>query len=433
MNNAFKNTAERPNWSESIEQGRHRNLPSVAIKVFHPQYNDELDDEFRIFEAFHAAGVESPHLIKLLDSFQHHGRSCMAFELHGSELAGQLRKGPLPLSTARQVTKQLLSAVAAIHEAGFAHTDLKPENILYSPESVSCKIIDFSTTTAEFRQGKSFGTRGYRAPEVVLGCPWGLGVDIWGIACCVYEMLTGQRLVDGRAARDRVMPLLKESVRNRIRRHLSARKVANHLEQATLEIAEAAHHQASVSFQRAGILRGKYVLAAILGTGHFSTVWQALLLPEDLQLHEEWLDEECDLTSHHSSESSDETSKGSHSSDEESSDDGDPAAEMAAMVYDGFTEFAHFVAMQETIGHFPRKLARDGDYYNGFYNRRNRLKFNMRLENRSISTRLIKDHGFSMDDALEIEAFLSPMLEYNPEKRVTATQCLESSWLNQVR
>lgn len=39
-------------------------------------------------------------------------------------------------------------------------------------------------------------TRQYRAPEVLLGCPWGASVDVWSMACMVFELMTGDYLFE---------------------------------------------------------------------------------------------------------------------------------------------------------------------------------------------------------------------------------------------
>ena len=45
--------------------------------------------------------------------------------------------------------KQLLSAVAYMHDKGILHRDLKPENVLFFNDSLESplKIVDFGTST----------------------------------------------------------------------------------------------------------------------------------------------------------------------------------------------------------------------------------------------------------------------------------------------
>ncbi|CDH15663.1 related to Serine/threonine-protein kinase SKY1 [Zygosaccharomyces bailii ISA1307] len=42
----------------------------------------------------------------------------------------------------------------------------------------------------------SIQTREYRAPEVLLGAPWGCSADIWSAACLIFELITGDLLFE---------------------------------------------------------------------------------------------------------------------------------------------------------------------------------------------------------------------------------------------
>jgi len=37
-------------------------------------------------------------------------------------------------------------------------------------------------------------TREYRSPEVIVGCPYGPAIDVWSVACLVFELITGDYL-----------------------------------------------------------------------------------------------------------------------------------------------------------------------------------------------------------------------------------------------
>ena len=82
------------------------------------------------------------------------------------------------------------------------HRDLKPANILLA-RSGFAKVADFglakavgdATATAT---GMLKGTPAYVAPEIWKGArEFGPGVDLFALGCILYEMGTGQRLMDG--------------------------------------------------------------------------------------------------------------------------------------------------------------------------------------------------------------------------------------------
>jgi dual-specificity kinase len=123
----------------------------------------------------------------------------------------------------RAFGRQLLEAVAYLHEVQLVHTDLKPENILlasleYSklePPSaarrgraaarrVPCgdqiRVIDFGSATFEDQYHSSIvSTRHYRAPEVILGLGWSFPCDLWSVGCILVELATGARAPPPRA------------------------------------------------------------------------------------------------------------------------------------------------------------------------------------------------------------------------------------------
>ena len=121
---------------------------------------------------------------------------CQVFERLGPSLYDFLRKNsykPFAVDMARDFLRQLLEAVAFMHDLRLIHTDLKPENILLTsseyhkvpfvgdytsptkafqrvPASSAIKLIDFGSATWEDHYHCSVvSTRHYRAPEVILG------------------------------------------------------------------------------------------------------------------------------------------------------------------------------------------------------------------------------------------------------------------------
>jgi hypothetical protein len=86
-------------------------------------------------------------------------------------------------------------ALAGVHAAGVLHRDIKPSNVLLDRDDPV--LIDFglAMTGDEARMthaGWVFGTPAYLAPEVVLGDPPTLAVDIHGWAATVTFAATGR-------------------------------------------------------------------------------------------------------------------------------------------------------------------------------------------------------------------------------------------------
>ena len=107
------------------------------------------------------------------------------------------------LKTVQLYAKQILIALEKMHSLHVIHTDLKPENILvksYSNKTI--KVIDVGSSI--FFHDKQFSsyiqTRSYRAPEVILGCPYDDKIDIWSLGCIIAEIFTKEVLFESESA-----------------------------------------------------------------------------------------------------------------------------------------------------------------------------------------------------------------------------------------
>lgn len=91
------------------------------------------------------------------------------------------------------VSRQLLIALEYIHGLWLIHSDLKPENILVQSYSrCLVKLIDFgSSCFVDDHLSSYVQSRSYRAPEVLLGLPYGQKIDIWSLGCVLAELWTG--------------------------------------------------------------------------------------------------------------------------------------------------------------------------------------------------------------------------------------------------
>lgn len=79
------------------------------------------------------------------------------------------------------------------------HGDLKPENILYSRTQRRFKLVDYGNSApleslSFYWDDFEFGSRLYRAPEIFVGMPFGMGVDIWALGALLFEALTAKAL-----------------------------------------------------------------------------------------------------------------------------------------------------------------------------------------------------------------------------------------------
>lgn len=118
--------------------------------------------------------------------------------VHGGTLSEAVADhGPLAPSLVAHLLRQLLDALAAMHEASWVHRDVKPANLLLDltgAEEPHLLLADFGIALHESdvrltATGLVHGTPGYMAPEVLEGQTSTTSQDVWAAAACALEAL----------------------------------------------------------------------------------------------------------------------------------------------------------------------------------------------------------------------------------------------------
>ncbi|KQK16317.1 serine/threonine-protein kinase SRPK [Brachypodium distachyon] len=89
----------------------------------------------------------------------------------------------------------------------------------------------------------------------------------------------------------------------------------------------------------------------------------------------------------------------------------------------------HLALMMEVLGKVPKKIATMGTKSKEYFDRHGDLKRIRRLKFSSIERVLVDKYKIPQSDAREFADFLCPLLDFAPEKRPTAAQCLQNKWL----
>jgi serine/threonine-protein kinase len=187
----------------------------VAVKTVRPELsgNEEVRSRIKRECRLHAAIGAHPNIVTLYDTVEENGHIYLVMEYFAGEtLAGRLAAANgcqgLPLNKALDIVRQLLRALACIHDRDIVHRDIKTSNILLQLQPDGrylTKLTDFGIARAEVEAGAmtrltSLGTQGpgtpvYMAPERIdpqtFGdvCP---ASDLYAVGIILFEMLTGQ-------------------------------------------------------------------------------------------------------------------------------------------------------------------------------------------------------------------------------------------------
>ena len=152
--------------------------------------------------------ISCPNLPQIMDVGEKENRTVLLEEyVQGDTLGDILEGGVLTTDEAKQITRQLCSALWVLHSMGVVHRDVKPDNVIIRGKEAV--LIDFDASriykNENLEDTQILGTTGFAAPE-----QYGLSqsdgrADIYALGILINIMLTGEhpsrKLASGRMGR----------------------------------------------------------------------------------------------------------------------------------------------------------------------------------------------------------------------------------------
>ncbi|MDB4930938.1 MAG: Serine/threonine protein kinase PrkC, regulator of stationary phase [Myxococcaceae bacterium] len=185
------------------EAVRHPLRKRVALKVLNPELVDIPEAVTRFLrEAETAAQMRHPYIVDVHDLGTVGDVPYLAMELlDGETLEDRIeREGRLGVETAVDLMLPVISAVGAMHDAGFVHRDLKPSNVFIAqgPHGDHPKLLDFGIVKVQAhdvaltRTASLLGTPSFMSPEQVREARDIDGrADVWSLGVMLYACVTG--------------------------------------------------------------------------------------------------------------------------------------------------------------------------------------------------------------------------------------------------
>ncbi|MCX5797560.1 MAG: serine/threonine-protein kinase [Elusimicrobia bacterium] len=177
----------------------------VAVKRMRDEIrNDPRERDRFLKEARTVAQLRHPSIVDIHGIFEHEGEVFLVFEyLDGKTLDLVVyENGHLAIPEIKGVLAQVCSALTYAHARGVIHRDLKPPNIMLTRDN-RVKVMDFGVARQAHEalsrlsvSATVAGTPPYMAPESETGVVRAES-DLYSLAVCLYEMLTGARPFDG--------------------------------------------------------------------------------------------------------------------------------------------------------------------------------------------------------------------------------------------
>ena len=187
---------------------------TVALKILADGLSNDPTFRTRFQRESQAAAIlQEPHVIPIHDWGEIDGRLYIEMRLvRGQTLDELIAKGPLEPSRAVAIIGQIGEALDSAHAEGLTHRDIKPHNIIVTRADFAY-LVDFGIAEARgdarlTTAGTPIGTVNYMAPERFNGQEAGPAVDVYSLACVLYEALTGDS------------PFARDSLENLVAAHL---------------------------------------------------------------------------------------------------------------------------------------------------------------------------------------------------------------------
>ena len=178
----------------------------VALKFFRPdrlstsQLTSDVIEEGRLL-----ARVRHPNVVTVHGAMYHDGRFGIWMELvEGSTLEEIVaEQGPLSVTKAVAIGRDLCGALRALHEAGILHRDITARNVMREASGrvvlmdlgISCEVDG----EVPIRQ---YGTPLYAAPEVLLDNRSSEQGDIYSLGVLLYYLVSGRHPITGSTLSD---------------------------------------------------------------------------------------------------------------------------------------------------------------------------------------------------------------------------------------
>ena len=173
----------------------------VAVKILHPDLDDEEAGALFRREGRMAARLSHPNIVPVYDAGEDvmggHEVSYIVMEyVPCGHLRGLIdRRGALPEPMLARLGADVAAALAHAHERGIVHRDVKPQNVLLD-ERDNPKLTDFGIaraldTTQESRANSYLGTAAYSSPEQLQGHKVTTKSDVYSLGATLYHAATG--------------------------------------------------------------------------------------------------------------------------------------------------------------------------------------------------------------------------------------------------
>ena len=192
----YINDIDKGAFAQVIHVKEKRTKEDFALKIVQKSESDidlinRMEEEIQILKK-----LKHENIVKYYGKFENSNQIFIKMEYlkYGTLETWMKNNKNISEEDASLIIKEILSAIAYLHQNKVCHRDLKPENIMFSRENdlSSIKIIDFGLSLQKVDSlfnSDYCGTLLYMAPEEIERKSYYLSVDTWSIGILMYMLL----------------------------------------------------------------------------------------------------------------------------------------------------------------------------------------------------------------------------------------------------
>jgi serine/threonine protein kinase len=183
---------------------------TVAIKclkaVRSPRSREAENNQINVLfkEAKLIGQLNHPHIAAVFDMGTYDSLPYIVMEhIRGETLKSWLARARADRASVPQILSFVVMVARAlhyVHQRGILHGDINPNNLMMTPQGTP-KIMDFGVARRSLARGPAKwsmageeyvrGTRGYLAPELLVGSEIDARADVFSLGAVAYEWLSG--------------------------------------------------------------------------------------------------------------------------------------------------------------------------------------------------------------------------------------------------
>jgi serine/threonine-protein kinase len=181
---------------------------NLALKLTRIRNKKDVGKEFLLLNR-----LRNPHIVRAYD-FGFNGDNFYYMTMDYISGYKVLDYPLVNVDSFERIFNQLCTSLSFIHQRNIIHADLSSQNVLIQKDDEGkpfVKLIDFNLSGQPGR-GHACGTRGYIAPEVLMGGKPSICSDLYALGVLLYEICSGKKLFSSELSSEEIRFHLEEPV-----------------------------------------------------------------------------------------------------------------------------------------------------------------------------------------------------------------------------